>query len=194
MRHSQFLPSHRHRRGHGPHLHRHWPSQGDIAQDTLQPCGRPLDKLYRDVPPFFLLIPVDRIMVQIFTKKMRFYYRMLNNKISLAEMLRDFKNCLPRFYAEEISGNFIVYNCKSHMILENHVSVIYLEKEAIIDAIVTVPKSTIDKITHITLARPVEKNIYSIYRWVYTNKALNVKPGSVPLLETGKSINIIEFR
>lgn len=80
------------------------------------------------------------------------------------------------------------------MILENPVSVIYLEKEAIIDAIVTVPKSAIDKITHVTLARPVEKNIYSIFRWVYTNKALTVKPGSVPLLETGKSINIIEFR
>ena len=119
---------------------------------------------------------------------------MLHNKPPLIEMLRDFKNCLPRFYAEEISGNFIVYNCKSHMISDNPVSVIYLEKEAIIEAVVSVPKSTIDKITHLTLARGVDKNIYSIHRWVYTNKAVSVKSGSVPLLETGKLINIIEFK
>ena len=119
---------------------------------------------------------------------------MLHSKLILMEMLRDFKNCLPRFYAEEISGNFIVYNCKSHMILENPVSVIYSEKGAVIESVVNVPKNMIDKITHITLARSVDRNIYSIHRWVYTNKGISVKSGSVPLLETGKLIQIIEFK
>ena len=119
---------------------------------------------------------------------------MSNNKIALAEMLRDAKNCLPKFFAEEKNGKYAIYKCVSHLILENPVNVIYLEDSAIIESVITLPKSAVDKITHVTLARNVDKNVYSIHRWIYTLNALNIKSGSVPLLETGKFINIIEFK
>ena len=119
---------------------------------------------------------------------------MSNNKLSSSTILKDMKQCLPNFYAVEKNGKHLVYKCSSHMMLDHPVNVIYLEKGEIIESFVNLPSSAIDKITRITLARSVDTNIYSIHRWVYTLKSLNVKPGSVPLLETGKSINIIEFR
>ena len=121
---------------------------------------------------------------------------MSNNKIVSAEMLRDAKNCLPKFFAlgTNVPGKYAIYKCVSHLILENPVNVIYLEDSAIIESVITLPKSAVDKITHVTLARNVDKNVYSIHRWIYTLNALNIKSGSVPLLETGKFINIIEFK
>jgi len=119
---------------------------------------------------------------------------MFNNKLVSLDILRDMKQCLPHFYAVEKNGNYLVYKSTSHMMLDHPVNVIYLEKEALIESVVTLPKNALDKIIRVTLARSFDKNVYSIHRWVYKLNSISVKYGSVAHLEEGKLINVIEFK
>ena len=119
---------------------------------------------------------------------------MSNNKLVVLDILKDMKQCLPNFYAVEKNGSYLVYKCNSHMMLDHPVNVIYLEKEALIESVVSLHKNALDKITRITLARSGDTNIYSIHRWIYKLKSISVKHGSVPNLEAGKLINVIEFK
>ena len=119
---------------------------------------------------------------------------MSNNKLVSLDILKEMKQCLPNFYAVEKNGVYLVYKCSSHMILDQPVNVIYLEKEALIESIISLPKNALDKITRVSLARSFDKNIYSIHRWNYNLKSISVKQGSVPNLEAGKLINVIEFK
>jgi hypothetical protein len=113
---------------------------------------------------------------------------MIDNKYLISEMLRDKKNLLPNFYALEKNGSYLVYKSVSYIIEGNPVNVINLEEGLLIESVVNVPKGTIDKNTHVTLARSVDKKVYSMHRWIYTLKALKIK------CETGQLINIIEFK